>query len=45
MNWSHVWIMSTVFYLALDITALVNAGWSSDSSKKGWLKLPTKDYY
>lgn len=43
MYWSHVWIMSTVWCLALYISALVKAEWSSDSSKKGSLKSLTKD--
>jgi len=42
MYWSHVWIMSSVLWLAFYITAVVNAEWSSDSSKKGQLKLLTK---
>lgn len=42
MYWSHAWIMSTVLCLAFYITAVVNAEWSSDSSKKGSLKLLRK---
>ena len=44
MYCSHVWITSTVMCLAFYITALVKAEpWSSQSSKKGSLKLLRKD--
>lgn len=43
MNWSRAWIISAVVCLALDITALINAEWSSDPSKRGSFKLLTKD--
>lgn len=43
MNWSRAWIISAVVCLALDIIALINAEWSSDSSKRGSFKLLTKD--